>query len=151
MMVAVMMCFFFWFEYKQVKLSRLFGDRARRLERVFNRIDKRRNKALARSHPVPWIANEIVLAEIERRSRSGEAPQSPTTKEIVRRWAGHYRLWNQCDGPFYLVLFLASFLPLLAQRNQIGQHWRDLMSGTDSARVATPYESVSGRQGRGLK
>src|SRR3989442_1980617 len=35
--LAVMLLFFFWLEKEQVRLSRLFGDRARRLENAFVR------------------------------------------------------------------------------------------------------------------
>lgn len=51
--LAVMLIFFFTMEVEHVRLSNLFGDRARRLENAFIRVDRKRRHASRLPFPVP--------------------------------------------------------------------------------------------------
>ena len=64
--VAVMLMFFCKFEYDQVKLSRLFGDRAIVLEETFRSLDRFGQKANLRTQ-IPFMAHEIVRASMRQK------------------------------------------------------------------------------------
>ncbi len=79
--LLLMLGFFFKFEVEQVRLSRTFGRRARKLENEFIRIDA--PKKLGRpAIPVPFTASEI-LGGAQRNSQGG---QSESRKERWRVW-----------------------------------------------------------------
>src|SRR5467141_2192005 len=57
--LAIMLGFFFSFELEQVRLSRLFGDRARTLEKTFRILDRTTVAAARAPISVPYTAHEI--------------------------------------------------------------------------------------------
>jgi len=105
--LAALLVFFFFFEMEQVRLSWLFGNRARRLEDAFIRMDRPRSK-LQRPFPVPYIANEVVMAARGARRRTAADPP--------RRI-----LWRNADIYFYVVLLFLALMPLAPHYAQIGE------------------------------
>jgi hypothetical protein len=64
--LAILVVFFFNFEVEQVRLSRLFGSLAGKIERAFHEID---TQGLRRVFQSPVIGREIVKAKEIRRHR----------------------------------------------------------------------------------
>src|SRR5512135_2706520 len=75
--VALMLIIFFWLEFEQVRLSRLFGDRAKRLESAFRRLSP--NLPIR----VPYIANEIALSSYQETTSALRKHPRP---RIASRW-----------------------------------------------------------------
>jgi len=114
--LAVMLWFFFWFELEQVKLSRLFGDRVRKLEEAFRILD--RNKGATASAPilVPYTGHEIGLAKYKRRLLAEQASRRPfQMTELWGRWVTGWRVFKQAHIYFYLMLIALSFCPLTSR------------------------------------
>jgi hypothetical protein len=108
--LAVMLIFFFMIELEQVKLSNLFGDRARRLEDAFVRIDGKRRDAARLPFPVPYTVNEIAsIARGQRVLRAGRLNRIEAPRSLKRRIAEEWRLWHRTHFFFYVVLFILSF------------------------------------------
>lgn len=139
--LAIMVAFFFWIELEQVKLSRLFGDRARRLENAFVRIDRKRGELAKLPFPVPFTVNEIAFAGARRRVlHSGRLNQIEDPLPLSRRLADGWRLWRRTHVFFYMVLLLLAFAPLLPRHLDISRHWSALIERTAAAqpRSASP-------------
>lgn len=123
--LAVMLFFFFRMELEQVRLSNLFGDRARRLENAFVRIDRKGRDATKLPFPVPYTVNEIVSAArgqrvLRFRRLSQVGPPRPLSSRISEGW----RLWRGADFWFYFVLLCLAFVPpLLPRHADIRSHW----------------------------
>jgi hypothetical protein len=111
--LAVMVLFFFRFELEQVRLSRLFGDRARRLEDAFVRIDRGRWKSSQLLFPVPYTANDIALDAYRRRIRRRRSLHLGTRKYLANKLVGLWHVWRQAHIWFYAVLFFLAFAPLV--------------------------------------
>jgi hypothetical protein len=90
--LVVMILFFFSWELEQVKLSRLFGHRARKLESAFIRIDRDRGRSKRAPFPVPYTASEIALGG--RRRHLAESAR------FVLRLADRWRVWRQAHIRF---------------------------------------------------
>jgi len=119
--LVLMLVFFFWLEYEQVRWSRLFGNRAGRLEDAFRRISRGNGREVYQSFPVPYIAHELVL-EVYRTKKRGRGTQSARSKESSTPWADKWHSWNQAHLGFYLVLMALAFVPLLPHYLTIGIH-----------------------------
>jgi hypothetical protein len=118
--LALMLCFFFWFEFKQVELSRLFGDRARRLENSFRQMD-RRSALQIREIFVPYTAHEIAWAGRKRAALPGNNRQRSFAKWCDDLW----QVARQADICFYAVLICVAFLlPLVPRHAAISAHWK---------------------------
>lgn len=113
--LAFMMGFFCWFEFKQVRLSRLFGDRARKLEASFKLLDSGRLKAASPPIAVPYTAHEIALASFRQRVSGVQGSRgSYKITKLRDGWAGQWPVLKQADIYFYGTLILLAFLlPLL--------------------------------------
>lgn len=121
-----MMFFFFWLEYEQVRLSRLFGARAARIEDAFRRIS--RSKAIFASFPVPFTAHELGLAGHHQklRGRSQRPAAAPkASKPSGERW----RICKQAHIVFYFVLILLALAPLVSHHHSIHDHWKVMWQG----------------------
>jgi FtsH-binding integral membrane protein len=136
--VAVMLAFFCKFEFQQVKLSRLFGDRARRLEVAFDRTSRPGGRMKRTRLQVPYLAHEIALMSMAR-GAIHRSPHSPTTRWLLNRWGPTYRLWRQSDVWFYVVLFAVSFAPILAF------HWEPSRITSNLGQTITSGPSSSGK------
>jgi hypothetical protein len=120
--LAILVVFFFKFEVEQVRLSRLFGSLAGKIERAFHEID---TQGLRRVFPSPVIGGEIVKAREIRRHRSRFRwwlvwplfdVQHRSAKQI---WWGEFKeewaVRGSAHITFYLFLFVLSFAPVAAQ------------------------------------
>jgi len=131
--LGVMLVFFFLMELKQVRLSRLFGDRARRLEDAFVRIDRKRKASFKLPFPVPYLANEMAFAGKDRRvARSGRLNWLLRTR--VFKWTvEQLRLWIRADLLFYLVLFCLAATTLIPRHADIARQWNHWMGKTPTS------------------
>src|SRR6202044_2947435 len=93
--LALMLFFFFCFECDQVRLSRLFGDRSRKLENSFRLFDRGDGQSRVARIRVPYTAHEIVLAPRRPRLLSAEA---------LNWWRYWQPIARQADRLFYGVL-----------------------------------------------
>lgn len=128
--LAFMLCFFFLFEFQQVKLSRIFGDRARKLEASFRLIDRSNGKMTGAPISVPYMAHEIALASYQQRLLR-ERPSRGSRREnrLWKRWVDRWPVVKQADVYFYLALILLSFLlPLVPRYRVISTHWNQWTS-----------------------
>lgn len=115
--LLAMLVFFYVLEYEQVRLSRLFGDRAGRVEDVFRRIDRGRGKEWKARFPVPYTAHEIVLAG-----------HTLAASDSTERWWNNWRVHRQAHIYFYAVLMLLALGPLVPHRHEIRNHWTQIGS-----------------------
>lgn len=92
--LVLMLIFFFLLEYEQVMLSRLFGNRAGRLEDAFRGISRGKGEQVQRALPVPYTAHELVL--------SGRHKRSPDRGPDDRQAADKWRAIRQAHFGFYL-------------------------------------------------
>ena len=115
--LIAMLVFFYVLEFEQVRLSRLFGDRAGRVEDVFRRIDRGRGKEWKARFPVPYTAHEIV-----------RAGQTLAPFESTQRWWPNWRVHRQAHIHFYAVLMLLALGPLIPHRQEIRSHWTQIAS-----------------------
>jgi hypothetical protein len=132
--LAFMLGFFCRFEFQQVKLSRLFGERARKLENGFRQLDLGIARSSSELIAVPYTAHEIVLASLEQRLRAQRKEPGPK-----HTWAGRWRVLKQADIYFYGALIsLALILPLVPRHREIHAHLKDLMHECESFEHASP-------------
>lgn len=119
--LSVMLVFFFVMELEQVKLSRLFGDRSRRLENAFVRIDRKGRDAAKLPFPVPYTVNEIASASRGQRVlHAGRLSQTEAPRPFLKRLSDRWRLWRRSHFWFYFVLFFLAFAPLIPRYDEIG-------------------------------
>jgi hypothetical protein len=119
--LAVMLSFFCKFEYEQVKLSRLFGDRARVVEETFRSLDRFGQAAQLRTR-TPFTAHEIVQAsrrqkwaDDENARKFGDSARG-RVKSNWSKWRNRWPVVKQSDFFFYVVLISLAFLLLLVPR-----------------------------------
>src|SRR5258708_17433163 len=122
--LALMLVFFFWLEYEQVKWSRLFGNRAGRIEDTFRKISHGKGKEIHGAFPVPYTAHELVLAGYRMKSR--ERKPHTRARERLTIWADKWRASKQAHIGFYAVLMMLAFAMLLPHHRAIGTHWTEL-------------------------
>jgi hypothetical protein len=97
--LVLMLVFFFSFELEQVRLSRAFGRRAKKLEDEFIKIDTMAGHSPIR---VPYTASEI-LRIARSKSQGGQS----------ENWKERWRVWRSADIRFYVVLSLLALAPPL--------------------------------------
>ena len=131
--LVVMILFFFSWELEQVKLSRLFGQRARKLESAFIRLDRDHGRSKRAPFPVPYTASEIAL----RGSRRHLA-ESPSFRE---RFTDRWRVWRQAHIRFYVVLFCLAFVPPLLHHSDIRRAWISLEKSPNSISSKPPTKA----------
>jgi len=123
--LVLMLIFFFLLEYEQVRCSRLFGDRAGRLEDAFKKISLGKGREVYADLPVPHTAHELVWAG-HRTKSFGRGPQY---REGTKAWKGWVEKWHasrQAHFGFYVVLIALALAPLLSQHSEIGAKWKGL-------------------------
>jgi hypothetical protein len=105
--LAFMLGFFFRFELQQVRLSRLFGARARQLEVGFINMDRLRGKTASAPLPVPYTAHEI----FDQKLMAKHASLGPRrASNLWKRFVGWWHIQTQADIFFYIVLIVLAFL-----------------------------------------
>ncbi len=112
--LAGMVVFFFELEVEQLVLSRLYGARAKALEKLFTSID--RGQRIDPLPPVPYIAHAIVKASYQREIASANRLR-------IDRWRTRlkdlWRIGRFAHRPFYIVLIFLTFLPTLRHGDEI--------------------------------
>lgn len=138
--LAVMLLFFFKMELEQVKLSNLFGDRARRLENAFVRIDRKGRDATRPPFPAPYTVNEIAASgRGQRVLHVGRLKQIESQRSLSYRILEGWRLWRRTHFSFYTVLLVLAFvLPLLPRHADIRRHW-DAWTKSEPAVYVQPF------------
>jgi len=110
--LVVLLSVFFYLEFEQVRLSRLFGNRARRLESAFRQLDRGAiAKPLARI-PVPYTASEIALASHRQRSTTLTHSRRIDKPSRNSRWVEFWRVARQSHIFLYLILAILVLVPL---------------------------------------
>ncbi len=122
--LVLMLVFFFLLEHEQVRWSRLFGNRAGRLEDAFKKISRGKGQEVCRAFPVPYTAHELVLAGHRKgffdRNPEAREPRDPS-KEREDKWHS----LRQAHVAFYVLLILLAILPLLPHHRAIRAQWRE--------------------------
>jgi hypothetical protein len=136
--LVLMLSFFFWLEFEQVRLSRLFGSRAGRLEDAFRRISRGKGKEVHAIFPVPYTAHELVLSSHRPRPLHGRGQQHSATLQSPTPWADRWHVCRQAHIGFYILFALLALAPLLPHHRSIGTHWRDLKDRITHSRQASP-------------
>jgi hypothetical protein len=114
--LAFMLWFFFRFELEQVRLSRLFGERARTLEETFRNLDRNKGTTTRAPIVVPYTAHEIGQAKYKGKQRLLAEQASRGSFQIAAlrsRWVRWWHVLEQAHIYFYLMLIVLSFCPLL--------------------------------------
>jgi hypothetical protein len=123
--LLLMLAFFFWLEFEQVRLSWLFGDRAARLEDAFRQIDRGKGTEVHVTFRVPYTAHESALAGLRRKSQP-ERRQQPTESKRRSRWVERWHVSKKADILFYLLFMLLAFVPLVPHYTAIIRHASEL-------------------------
>lgn len=125
--LALMLLLFFVFEFGQVKLSRIFGARARRLEGSFRLMDRGYVKTMG---PVPYTAHETVESLQQQKLFVWRLWGPPQKRErFPKRLANWWHIVKQADLYFYVILiFMAFALPLLPRYRAIETRWKQITS-----------------------
>lgn len=121
--LVLMLIFFFSLEYEQVKWSRLFGNRAGRIEDAFRKITRGKGIEIFDALPVPFMAHELVLAGRPAKlwTRNTKARQ---LKEILTSWLDKWRLCRQAHVFFYVILIALALSLLLPHHDAIAAYYR---------------------------
>jgi hypothetical protein len=116
--LVLMLAFFFWLEFEQVRLSWLFGDRAARVEDAFRQIDRGKGMEVHVLFRVPYTAHESALASY-RRQKSTESTQRS-------RWSERWHISKKADILFYLMFAVLAFVPLVPHYREIVMRGREM-------------------------
>ena len=111
--LALLLGIFFYLEFEQVKLSRLFGNRARRLESTFRQIDRGLIAKRSARISVPYIASEIALASHRQSSPSQAGSRQAHEANRSFKWAEFWHVGRQAHVFLYLILAVLVFVPLV--------------------------------------
>jgi hypothetical protein len=131
--LALMLLLFFLFEFGQVKLSRIFGARASRLEGSFRRMDRGYGRTMRAQIPVPYTAHETVESLRQQRLFGWPWGASRNQERFSKRLANWWHTIVQADLFFYLVLiFMAFALPLLPRYRAIEARWKQFTTAQHS-------------------
>jgi len=115
--LAVMLFFFLFFEFKQVRLSRIFGERARKLEVSFHLMDADARLPSGSRIAVPYTAHEIVRSLGEQKLFGARAEIAGRGRNrFPRRLLNWWRIVSQSDLCFYITLIVLAFVLPLAPR-----------------------------------
>jgi hypothetical protein len=137
--LAFMLLFFFRFELEQVKLSRLFGDRVRTLERTCKVLDRSKGTTARAPIVVPYIAHEIGQAKYKQILLAAEASRRPfKIGEIWDTWVKRWQVFKQADIFFYVVLIALTFCPLLPRYHAIYDRLKQLVNRAHYSQSAAP-------------
>ncbi len=109
--LVVLLTVFFYLEFEQVRLSRLFGNRARRLESTFRQLDRGVTKPPG-CIPVPYTASEIALASYRQRSKTAKNSRRTDQTGRYARWLEFWRVARQSHIFLYLILAILILVPL---------------------------------------
>ena len=137
-----MLMFFFYFEFKQVKLSRLFGNRAKKLEETFRTLDRNRGATSSAPISVPYIAHEIGQSKYKQRLLKEKSSRASVPLANLREWWPEW--WEgskQADIWFYTALVVLSVCALAPRHREICEymkHWRAKPHQTQSAQPRPP-------------
>jgi hypothetical protein len=131
--LLVMLFSFLLLEYDQVKHSRVYGQRAVRLEDIFRRITHGKGEELFRSVPVPFTAHDLVLATL--RKNSPGRPKKPAIS--VKKGPGIWQSLGPLHLLFYIVLMVLSLSPLAGQHGAIAKKFERMYSRFNSAEKST--------------
>jgi hypothetical protein len=121
--LVLMLLFFFSLEYEQVKWSRLFGNRAGRIEDAFRKISRGKVIEVSEALPVPFIAHELVLAGRPTTAR-GRVQRFPNLRGAFSAWFDKWRLCRQAHIFFYLILIGLALASLLPHHEAIEAYYR---------------------------
>jgi hypothetical protein len=123
--LVLMLTFFFWLEFEQVRLSWLFGDRAARVEDAFRQIDRGKGMEVHVLFRVPYTAHESALAGYRRKSQPDRYRGQKSTESPPRsRWAERWHISKKADILFYLMFVILAFVPLVPHYREIVRHGR---------------------------
>jgi hypothetical protein len=146
--LSFMLWFFFLFELGQVRLSRLFGNRARELENCFYVIDRNSGRTTSAPIRAPFSAHSIVQARyVEKLLAKRTSRGSHSIKDHWHRLAQYCRVLKQADIYFYLALVILSFvLPLAPRHDAIRWHVERVWTHYHQLepKVAQPTSKASG-------
>jgi hypothetical protein len=132
--LLVMLCFFFRFEFRQVKLSRQFGRRARALERELWKIDNQKISAVSPPIPVPYMAQLR-----DGQSVSRVAVPTATTRRFWTRFSEWWQVLRKVDIVFYTVLVIfALILPTITHSEGVISRLRRWIGNTQHAVPVIP-------------
>lgn len=145
--VAVMLAFFFYFEFEQVRLSRLFGDRAKKLEQTFKALDRKTGMLSRAPDFVPYIAHEIGQSKHRRRLQKEQSLQ--WTSRWTRPWnwwREWWRVWRpqwwratrQADILFYVALVILSLCALAPRYKAIYGHMKQWWTAPPQVHILEP-------------
>jgi hypothetical protein len=133
--LLVMVFFFLLLESEQVRHSRLYGERAARLEDVFRRIAHGKGADMFHSVPVPYTAHDLVLAVLRKQSKKRSTRSSVKVKKMPELW----RMMGALHVSFYLVLMLLSLIPLAAQCKAIASESKTILHRFHGAATPKPF------------
>jgi hypothetical protein len=135
--LVLMLFFFFLFEFEQVKLSRIFGARARRIEGSFRLMDRGYGSRMS-VISAPYTAHETVESLQKQRLFAWRSSRASEKRErFSKRLANWWHIIRQADFYFYVALILIAFvLPLLPRYRTIETRWKQL-TGTSKHSVAS--------------
>lgn len=140
--LSVMLFFFFLFEFEQVKLSRIFGDRARRLESSFRLMDGSGSLPQRARIPVPYTAHDLVWSLRQQRLFALSHRGSDRVEPFRHRIANWWRIIIHADVCFYLVLALmAVLLPLIPHHRSAAASRKS--SQYQRSQIAQPIKSTA--------
>jgi len=123
--LARRLLFFFHFEYEQVKLSRIFGNRARVLEAHLNRLD--RVGRVVAPIPVPYMAHEVGDASRKRARRAAQPLDLRARWNHLKGWLPDWQISWKAHIYFYFVLIALAFLITMGPRYRtINSYWEAL-------------------------
>ena len=121
--LVLMLAFFFWLKFQQVRLSWLFGDRAARVEDAFRQIDRGKGMEVHVLFRVPYTAHESALAGYRRKSQPERyRGQNPAESTQRSRWAERWHISRKADILFYLMFAMLAFVPLVPHYREIVRH-----------------------------
>ncbi|MFL6352269.1 MAG: hypothetical protein ACJ74Z_10520 [Bryobacteraceae bacterium] len=117
--LGLMVVFFFAFEVEQVRLSRLFGRRARALEKTLRDIDRGKVPLLPR---IPNTAHEIAKASYQRTLANSRRSVFDKIRSRIRE---DWKVGESADRWFYVVLLCIAFAPTFPYVSQL---WRVVLN-----------------------
>jgi hypothetical protein len=149
--LVVMLVFFFILEHEQVRQSRIFGDRAGRIEDAFRRIRRGKGEEVFASLPVPYLAHELVIARLRERTK-GRARGSSLQANTSAAVSGGWRVLREAHINFYAVLIFLSLASLLPQHRAIATHWKEFRQsiGQTWLKAKPGTEELPGKSKEGI-
>lgn len=113
--LAMLVIFLFELEVEQIRLSRLFGERARTLEKLLSMPDPRRGSA--RLPSVPHTAHEIAKASYQRKLAKRKRSRIAHWRYSIQYL---WKIGRSAHRGFYSVLLILTSIPILRRDQEIG-------------------------------